>query len=355
MSKLLEVRNLSVAFRHHDAELVALDGISFSLEKGSSLGIVGESGAGKSLAAFAIINLISEPGRITGGQILFKGEDLTRASKRRLREIRGNRIAMIFQDPMMTLNPVLTIGTQMVESIKAHRPVSKREARELVLDQLREVGLPDPAARFDAYPHQLSGGMRQRIVIATALLLEPDIIIADEPTTALDVTIQAEVMALMGELCRRHGSSLIMITHDIALVSQATERLAIFYAGRIVEEGATDRLIAQPLHPYTQGLLACLPQNNAPGEMLAQIEGSMPPLEVRISGCAFHPRCGRRIEVCAMTVPELWRLGDRHVACYRASMPAIGYEAPEEEEPKAGKEQQAGEKSAAKKSKEVQS
>ncbi len=322
--KLLEVKGLTVAFRQQDAELLALKSISFSLEAGGSLGIVGESGAGKSLVAFAILNLIEEPGRITGGQVLFKGEDLTRASRRRLREIRGNRIAMIFQDPMMTLNPVLTIGTQMVESLRAHRPVSRREARELVLDKLREVAIPDPVSRFDNYPHQLSGGMRQRIVIATALLLEPDIIIADEPTTALDVTIQAEIMGLMNDLCRRHGTSLIMITHDIALVSQVTERLAVFYAGRIVEEGATDRLISMPLHPYTKGLLACLPQNNPPGQLLAQIEGAMPPLEVMIPGCEFHPRCDRRIEACTMTPPELWRLGGRHVACYRASMPAAG-------------------------------
>ncbi len=319
---LLQVKNLRVEFLQRGRALEALKGISFTIEDGESLGIVGESGAGKSVAAFAILNLISKPGRICGGEILFKGEDLTKASRRRLREIRGNRIAMIFQDPMMTLNPVLTIGTQMTESLKAHRSISSRKARELALDMLHEVAIPDPLSRFKAYPHELSGGMRQRIVIATALLTEPDLIIADEPTTALDVTIQAEIMALIAELCRRHGTSLLLITHDIALVSQVTERLAIFYSGRIVEEGPTDKLIKQPLHPYTEGLLACLPQNNPPGQPLAQIPGSMPPLEIQIPGCEFHPRCHKAIEACTMTPPDLWRFGNRFVACYKASLPA---------------------------------
>ncbi|MEE9589327.1 MAG: ABC transporter ATP-binding protein, partial [Hyphomicrobiaceae bacterium] len=273
---LLEVKDLRVEFPSRHGVLTALRGVSFFLNAGERLGIVGESGAGKSMAAFAILNLVSAPGRITAGQILFEGRDISNFTDTQMRAIRGNRISMIFQDPMMTLNPVLTVGVQMVEALKAHSSISDYEAKRISIDKLREVAIPSPESRFDAYPHELSGGLRQRVVIAIALLTDPAVIIADEPTTALDVTIQAEILALLLELCRNHDMGLILITHDLAVVSQVTQRVLVMYAGRIVEEGVTRTIITDPHHPYTHGLIAALPQQNKPGEPLNQIPGTMP-------------------------------------------------------------------------------
>lgn len=315
---LLEVKDLQVEFPSRHGVLTALRGVSFSLHAGERLGIVGESGAGKSMAAFAILNLVSAPGRITAGEILFEGLDLSKLSDTEMRTVRGDRISMIFQDPMMTLNPVLTVGVQMVETLKAHREISNAEAKRLSIERLREVAIPSPEARFDSYPHELSGGLRQRVVIAIALLTDPGVIIADEPTTALDVTIQAEILALLLELCRNHDVGLILITHDLAVVSQVTQRVLVMYAGRIVEEGPTRSVIEHPLHPYTHGLIGALPQQNRPGEPLNQIPGTMPSLDAVPFGRAFHPRCQFADEKCNNESPKLRALQDQIVACHHA-------------------------------------
>jgi len=315
---LLEVRDLEVEFPMRAGRLKALRGVGFSLDGGERLGIVGESGAGKSMAAYAILNLITEPGRISAGEISFDGTRLDTLDDEEMRHIRGNRIAMIFQDPMMTLNPVLTVGTQMVECLHAHRKMPEAEARALAIAKLREVAIPSPEQRFDAYPHELSGGLRQRVVIAIALLLDPAIIIADEPTTALDVTIQAEIMGLMIELCDNHRVGLILITHDLAVVSDVTQRMLVMYAGRVVEAGPTADVIDTPAHPYTIGLLHALPQKNEPGGMLNQIPGNMPSLAEVPTGCAFHPRCAHADARCKSELPQLRMVKERRVACHHA-------------------------------------
>ncbi|MCB2099876.1 MAG: ABC transporter ATP-binding protein [Rhodobacterales bacterium] len=315
---LLDVSNLNVEFPTRHGTLHALRDVSFTLDKGERLGIVGESGAGKSLAAFAIINLLSKPGRISGGTITFEGQDLTAMDTDALRSIRGNRISMIFQDPMMTLNPVLTIGTQMVETLQAHRRISHAEAKRIAIAKLREVTIPSPEERFDSYPHELSGGMRQRVVIAIALLTDPSIIIADEPTTALDVTIQAEIMALMLDLCETHDVGLILITHDLGVVSEVTQRVNVMYAGRVIETGSTRDIIDAPKHPYTRGLIAALPQQNEAAQRLNQIPGSMPSLDGIPPGCAFNPRCPHVGERCRREIPALRALGEQQVACHSA-------------------------------------
>lgn len=316
---LLEVKDLDVRFAVRGGDLTALRGISFSLDSGERLGLVGESGAGKSVAAFSILNLIARPGYIAGGQILYRGKDLASMSERELRKIRGNRIAMIFQDPMMTLNPVLTIGTQMVEAIQAHRKTGKKEARAIALDRLQKVQIPSPGKRLDQYPHELSGGMRQRVIIAIALLLEPEIIIADEPTTALDVTIQAEIMDLLLNLCEQENVALMLITHDLGVVSQVTQRMLVMYSGRIIEQGPTREIINDAQHPYTQGLINALPQMGEPGQRLFQIPGSMPSLKNVPTGCPFHPRCNFATEQCTRRMPEYVRSGNVDVACYEVA------------------------------------
>ncbi len=313
---LLEVRNLEVSFAMRNLTLVALRDVSFSVNRGERLGIVGESGAGKSVAAFSILNLISKPGYISSGQILFDGRDLARLSPQQMRDIRGNRISMIFQDPMMTLNPVLTIGTQLTECLHAHKDVSEEEAREIAIENLARVHIPSPAARFDQYPHELSGGMRQRVVIATALLTNPQLIIADEPTTALDVTIQAEIMDLLLELCENSDVALILITHDLGVVSQVTERALVMYAGRIVEDAPTRQIIRDPKHPYTRGLINALPQQNQSGRRLNQIRGVMPALSNIPPGCAFHPRCPYIFERCRTELPGYTVENGMRVACH---------------------------------------
>ena len=312
---LLDVTDLEVSFGKNKA----LRGVSFSLEKGERLGIVGESGAGKSMAAFAIINLISDPGRITGGTITFDGQRLDTMTTEDLRAIRGDRIAMIFQDPMMTLNPVLTIGEQMVETLHAHRSMTTADARRIAIEKLDLVAVPSPAARIDNYPHELSGGLRQRVVIAIALLCDPEIIIADEPTTALDVTIQAEIMALLMRLCDESDMGLVLITHDLAVVSESCQRLAVMYAGKVIEQGPTKAILSTPRHPYTRGLLGALPQMNTRGGLLKQIRGSMPGIADLPSGCAFHPRCDHALARCGEVIPVLEeRVAGHATACIRA-------------------------------------
>lgn len=312
---LLEVKDLEVSFGLRSGGVKALRDISFTLERGERIGVVGESGAGKSVLGFSILNLISQPGYISAGDVLFEDESLPDMNDKQLRKIRGNRIAMIFQDPMMTLNPVLTIGDQMVECLLAHRQISKTAARKIALQKLMQVQIPSPETRLDQYPHELSGGMRQRIVIAIGLLMDPDLIIADEPTTALDVTIQAEIMELMLELCERNNVALILITHDLGVVSQVTQRTMVMYAGRIIEQGPTKEIINDAQHPYTQGLINALPQMGVRGERLQQIRGSMPALQAIPKGCAFSPRCDYATERC-QEIPGFTRSGGCQVACH---------------------------------------
>jgi peptide/nickel transport system ATP-binding protein len=318
MSHLLEVKDLEVKFALRLGELTAINGVSFTLDRGERLGIVGESGAGKSVTGFAIINLLSKPGYISAGKILFEGQELNRLPEEKMREIRGNRISMIFQDPMMTLNPVLTISTQMVETVLAHQNVSKADAVDIALEKLKKVHIPSPEKRLHQYPHECSGGMRQRIVAAIALLTNPALIIADEPTTALDVTIQAEIMDLLLELCESEKMGFILITHDLSVVSQVTEKIAVMYAGKIVEAGSTEAIIQDPKHPYTQGLIKALPGSLQPGTRLNQIPGMMPTLTDIPPGCAFHPRCKISEAVCRAEVPELISIDeyDRMTACH---------------------------------------
>ena len=317
MSHLLEVEDLEVKFALRGGDLTAINGASFTLDRGEKMGIVGESGAGKSVTGFAIINLISKPGFISGGRILFNGEEISSFSDEKMRKIRGNRISMIFQDPMMTLNPVFTIGTQMVETLKAHRSISRHDAEKIVLEKLRKVYIPSPEKRLSQYPHEFSGGMRQRIIIAMSLLTDPALIIADEPTTALDVTIQAEIMDLLQELCDTDEMGLILITHDLGVVSQVTEKMAVMYAGKIIESGPTDEVVMHPTHPYTKGLIKSLPGMIKPGEDLYQIPGMMPNLTDIPPGCAFNPRCPIKEAVCLEKEPPLIP-GDRGVlaACH---------------------------------------
>jgi peptide/nickel transport system ATP-binding protein len=318
MAPLLEVNNLKVEFALRLGSLTAINGVSFTVDKGERYGLVGESGAGKSVTGFAIINLLSKPGFISAGDVRFDGRMLNRLSREEMRSVRGNRISMIFQDPMMTLNPVLTIGTQMVETLLAHQRISKSEARRIAVEKLDSVHIPSPEKRLKQYPHEFSGGMRQRIVIAIALITDPALIIADEPTTALDVTIQAEITDLLTELCESRNMGLILITHDLGVVSQVTERIAVMYAGKIVETGLTADIIGTPRHPYTQGLIKALPGSLHPGTRLNQIPGMMPTLTAIPSGCAFHPRCEIKGDICTTVTPELERKGttDRKTACH---------------------------------------
>lgn len=316
---LLSVRDLSVKFAMRDNTVTALNQISFDLAKGERLGIVGESGAGKSITGFALMNLLSRPGFIDSGQILFQGDDIAEMSEAKMRGIRGNQMAMIFQDPMVTLNPVLTIGQQMVETLMAHRKLSKAEAEQIAIVKLREVYIPSPEERLDQYPHELSGGMRQRIIIAIALLLDPQLIIADEPTTALDVTIQADIMELLLELCDSNKVGLILITHDLGVVSQMTERTLVMYAGRIIEAGRTREIINDPQHPYTQGLINALPQQTKPGQRLKQIPGNMPSLTSIPKGCPFSPRCEYVQDHCRTEAPKPVQYTHVQVACHEVN------------------------------------
>jgi peptide/nickel transport system ATP-binding protein len=318
MSALLEIKDLTIKFALRTGDVTATNKVSFTVNKGERIGLVGESGAGKSVTGFSIINLISKPGYIASGEINFMGKDLAKLSSEEIRQIRGNRISMIFQDPMMTLNPVLTIGTQMIETLLAHnKNMNKEEAKKIALDKLKKVYIPSPEKRLEQYPHEFSGGMRQRIIIAIALLTSPDLIIADEPTTALDVTIQAEIMDLLVELCENENMGLILITHDLAVVSQVTQKIAVMYAGSIVETGLTKNVINDPMHPYTKGLIAALPQSSRQGERLNQIPGMMPTLTKIPSGCAFHPRCSEVMEICKTEIPKLKKCtNSSYAACH---------------------------------------
>jgi len=303
----LEVRNLRTQFFTPDGILPAVDDVSLRVERGQILGLVGESGSGKTVTGFSILGLLDAPGRVVGGQILFQGQDLLTLDKQALRTLQGNRIAMIFQDPMMTLNPVLRVEAQMIDAVLAHSKLSRSQARELARDTLGMMGIASPEERLRAYPHQLSGGMRQRVAIAIAMLHKPDLIIADEPTTALDVTIQAQILSEVQKLTRQHGTALIWITHDLSVVAALADQIAVMYCGRIVEQGSVAQVLDQPLHPYTQGLIGSLPSNNQRGQRLRQIPGLTPNLLHLTPTCAFAARCERVTQAClerpAMTEP----------------------------------------------------
>ncbi|MCB2130271.1 MAG: ABC transporter ATP-binding protein [Rhodobacteraceae bacterium] len=303
---LLEVRGLKTHFPTSSGIARAVDGVSFTLERGEVLGLVGESGSGKSVTGFSLIGLVDEPGRIVDGEIRFEGRDLVGQPTKELRRIRGRDIAMVFQDPMMTLNPVLSIATQMHLALEAHEKIGKEEARQRSIEALARVGIPSPEGRIDSFPHQFSGGMRQRVAIAIALLHRPKLIIADEPTTALDVSIQAQILAEMKALVKEFGMAMIWISHDLATVSSIADRIAVMYAGRIVEAGPVGQVLRSPRHPYTQGLLDSLPTRTSPGEELAQIPGTTPSLINLPSGCAFAPRCARANAECAVIPEEVY-------------------------------------------------
>ncbi len=303
----LEVRDLRTHFFTRAGVVKAVDGVSFTVGRGKVLGLVGESGSGKSVTGFSIIGLVDAPGRVVGGQILFQGQDLAKLDEEAMRRLRGNRIAMIFQDPMMTLNPVLRVDTQMIETVLAHEQVDRETARQRARDALGLVGIPSPDERLKSYPHQFSGGMRQRVAIAIALLHRPELIVADEPTTALDVTIQGQILAEVQKLAATTGTSLIWITHDLSVVAGLADDIAVMYAGRIVEDGPVGQVLDAPLHPYTVGLIGSVPSRNRRGEPLRQIPGMTPSLLKLPAGCAFRTRCERADEAC-LAEPDLFPL-----------------------------------------------
>lgn len=321
---LLDVRNLSVQFTTRAGTVTVLDDISFTLERGERISFVGESGCGKSMTALALMGLLPAMGRVSGGQILFKGEDLTQASVARLRRLRGNEVSMIFQEPMTSLNPVFTIGQQIVEVLRLHRGIDNASARRRALELLEAVRIPNASARIDDYPHQLSGGQRQRVMIAIALACEPEILIADEPTTALDVTVQAEIFALLRDLGTKLDTAIILITHDMGAVAQMSERMLVMYAGRRVEEGRVADVVGAPAHPYTRGLIACVPHITsnvaAITEQLPEIDGIVPPItRFGRDECLFAPRCIRVADGCLAAKPQQVEMAghDAHsVACW---------------------------------------
>ncbi|MHB1123145.1 MAG: ABC transporter ATP-binding protein [Ramlibacter sp.] len=313
---LLQVNNLIVEFPGRHGTLRALDDISFSIAPGEVLGVVGESGAGKSLTGASIIGLLEPPGRVAGGQILLEGKRIDNLSHDQMRHIRGRKIGAIFQDPLTSLNPLYTIGRQLIETIQAHLPVSTDEARRRAIALLEDTGIPAAAQRLGHFPHQFSGGMRQRVVIALALAAEPKLIVADEPTTALDVSIQAQIIQLLKRVCREHGAAVMLITHDMGVIAETCDRVAVMYAGRIAEIGPVHEVINQPAHPYTMGLMAAIPDISIDRERLHQIDGSMPRLNAIPPGCAYHPRCPRAFERCPLERPDLLRAGATEAACW---------------------------------------
>lgn len=315
---LLKVDTLSTWFYTDDGIVKAVNDVSFSLNKGHTLGIVGESGCGKSITSLSVMRLIdSPPGKIVGGKIVFKGEDLLAKSEEEMRRVRGKRIAMIFQEPMTSLNPVYTVGRQIEEALLIHESMTKKEAKRRALEMLRLVRIPLPEKRFDEYPHQLSGGMRQRVMIAIALACSPELLICDEPTTALDVTIQAQILALIDELKEKTGTSVIMITHDLGVISEIADEVLIMYAGEIVEYAPKTQLFKNPLHPYTQGLIACVPKLGRDSDRLQTIEGTVPSFDDMPAGCTFWPRCPFAESICKEKKPPLIDCGNRTVRCHR--------------------------------------
>ncbi|MDM0045351.1 ABC transporter ATP-binding protein [Variovorax dokdonensis] len=313
---LLEVKNLVVEIPNRRGSLRALNDISFSIEPGEILGVVGESGAGKSLTGASIIGLLEPPARVAGGEIILQGERIDHLGHARMQHIRGRRIGAIFQDPLTSLNPLYTVGQQIEETIRAHLPVTSAEARRRAIGLLEDTGIPAAAQRIDHYPHQFSGGMRQRVVIALALAAEPTLIVADEPTTALDVSIQAQIISLLKRLCHERGAAVMLITHDMGVIAETCDRVAVMYAGRIAEIGPVAQVIHEPAHPYTAGLMASIPDMSQDRERLNQIDGAMPRLNAIPSGCAYHPRCPQAFDRCSRERPELMAAGATRAACW---------------------------------------
>jgi peptide/nickel transport system ATP-binding protein len=313
---LLQVENLVVEFPYRRGTLRALDDISFDIAPGEILGVVGESGAGKSLTGAAIIGLLEPPGRIASGQVSLEGRRIDNLPYDEMRRIRGRKIGAIFQDPLTSLNPLYTVGRQLTETIQAHLPVSAQEARQRAIGLLEDTGIPAARERIDHYPHQFSGGMRQRVVIALALAAEPKLIVADEPTTALDVSIQAQIISLLKRVCRQRGAAVMLITHDMGVIAETCDRVAVMYAGRIAEIGPVHEVINQPAHPYTMGLMAAIPDITQDRERLYQIDGSMPRLTAIPPGCAYNPRCPRVFDRCRVERPELLAAGATRAACW---------------------------------------
>jgi peptide/nickel transport system ATP-binding protein len=316
MQPVLSVRNLQVEFVTRRDILRAIDDVSFDIAAGEVLGVVGESGAGKSLTGTAIIGLIDPPGRISGGQVLLQGQRIDNLHKDELRKIRGKRIGMIFQDPLTSLNPLFKISEQLIETIRAHSDMNEVQARNRAIALLTEVGIPAPEKRIDSYPHEFSGGMRQRVVIALALAAEPELIIADEPTTALDVSVQAQIITLLKKLCRERGTAVMLVTHDMGVIAETADRVAVMYAGRIAEIGPVRDVVQRAKHPYAKGLMGAIPTLESASERLVQIPGSMPRLTAIPTGCAFNPRCDKVFARCNVERPDLISVAQSQVACW---------------------------------------
>ncbi|WHY59689.1 ABC transporter ATP-binding protein [Cytobacillus firmus] len=314
---LLEVKDLKTHFFTEDGVIPSVNGVSFTVKKGETIGIVGESGCGKSVTSLSILQLVSKPGRIVGGQILLNGTDLTKNSNKQMRKIRGNKISMIFQEPLTSLNPVFTIGSQISESIRLHQKIDRRKAKELAIDMLSKVGISNGDNLYNSFPHQLSGGMRQRVMIAMALSCRPQLLIADEPTTALDVTIQAQILKLMKKLKEEYNTSIIMITHDLGVVAEMADRVIVMYAGQIVEQNNVFELFKNPKHPYTQGLLKSTPKIHQLKDQLESIEGNVPTPSNMPKGCKFHPRCPFSMEKCRQQDPPLLQVNsESSIRCW---------------------------------------
>lgn len=313
---VLSVRDLRVEFATRRGVLTALDGVSFEINRGEVLGVVGESGAGKSVTGSAVIGLIDPPGRIAGGEIRLAGERIDNLTPDAMRKVRGKRIGMIFQDPLTSLNPLYRVGRQIEETIRTHTDLSAKAARQRAIDLLAEVGIPAPERRIDGFPHEFSGGMRQRVVIALALAAEPELIIADEPTTALDVSVQAQIITLLKRLGRDHGTAVMLITHDMGVIAEAADRVAVMYAGRVAEIGPVAAVVGDPLHPYAKGLMGAIPSLSHEADRLAQIPGAMPRLSAIPPGCAFNPRCPKVFARCTVDRPEPLTVGSHRVACH---------------------------------------
>ena len=316
---LLEVKNLKTYFYTDDGVVKSVDGVSFAVEKGKTLGIVGESGCGKSITSLSIMQLVeTPPGKIVDGEIIYEGEDLLKKNKEEMRKIRGGQIAMIFQEPMTSLNPVFTVGQQIMEALRIHTDLDKHKAKERAIEMLKLVKIPLAEKRFDEYPHQLSGGMRQRVMIAMALSCNPKLLICDEPTTALDVTIQAQILDLINELKEKLGTSIMMITHDLGVIAEVADDVMVMYAGRVVEHGSADAIFESPKHPYTAGLMDCIPKlNDADDKRLSIIEGMVPSFDQMPKGCAFCPRCTEAKKICTEKMPELTDVDGQKVRCFK--------------------------------------
>lgn len=311
---ILEVNNLHTSFVTDNGEVQAVNGISFSLEAGKTLGIVGESGSGKSVTAYSIMQILADNGRVTEGEVLFRGEDITKWNKKQMQEFRGSKCSIIFQDPMTSLNPVFTVGSQLMEAILLHTDRDKKQAKERAVEMLTLVGVNEPESRLKQYPHELSGGMRQRVMIAMALACEPDILIADEPTTALDVTIQAQILELMQDLQKKMGMAIIMVTHDLGVIASMCDEILVMYGGRVCERGSADDIFYHPAHEYTKGLLRSIPKSDNMNEKLVPIGGTPINLLQMPKGCAFCPRCDEAMKICLKEKPEEVRISDSHLA-----------------------------------------